>query len=337
MSQISLKHIAQRLNLSISTVSRALNDHPNIKYKTKKKVLAMAQELDYRVNVDAQNLQKKQTKIIGVIVPEIQHNFFSLVIKGAERVASNAGYNIIVCQSNELYEREVINTRALLSHRVAGVIVSISKKTRKYNHFHSFKKEHIPLVFFDRVVENMEANKVVFDDYGGAFQALKYLIRSGYKRIGHLAGPPHLSNYQDRRRGYVDAHTQKGLLVDDTLMAYGGLDEKEGFVGMTKLLALDKPLDAVFCDCDPVAFGAYTAVKRKGLRIPDDIAMVGFSNDPLTEIVSPKLTTVNQHADQIGEIAVNMVLNEIKADKENRIYMPMTRIITSELILREST
>lgn len=336
MSQASLKDIAQRLSLSISTVSRALHDHPNIKYETKQRVLAVAKELDYHVNVDAQSLQKKQTKIIGVIVPEIKHNFFALVIQGVERVAYEAGYSIFVCQSNELYQKEMMNTRALVSNRVAGVMVSISETTRNYSHFEFLQKKRVPLVFFDRVVNDIQANKVVFDDYGGAFQAVTYLIKSGYRRIAHISGPRHLSISQARYQGYIDALTQNGMTVEDNLIIHSSLNEKAGYTGMEKLLNSKELPDAVFCISDPVAFGAYAAIKAKGLTIPNDIAVIGFSNDPLTMVISPKLTTVDQHADNIGEIAVNMLLNEIKAHEENREFSPMTRVIKSELIIRES-
>ncbi len=334
-SQITIKDIAKKLNISPSTVSRALRDHPDISPKTKKAVNTLAKRLNYHPNIIAQSLQKRRTNLIGVIVPEIKHNFFSAAISGIEEVAYRAGYAIIVSQSNESYNRERVNVRALISNRVAGLLISISQTTENSDHFKLLERQGIPFVFFDRVCEDIEASKVVVDDFDGAFNAVEHLIESGYKRIAHLAGPKHLSISQCRFNGYLSALKKHKIPFDENLVVYGGLNEGDGIIGFQKLLQLDHLPDALFAVNDPVAIGAFEKIKAHGLKIPEDIALLGFSNNPISYLIEPSLTTVEQPAYDVGKRAAELLLEQINSKPEE--FIPRKEVLQTKLIVRDST
>lgn len=336
MSRTTLRDLAKKLNLSVSTISRALNDSSEISDATKRRVIEASLALDYHPNILARGLINKQTKIIGVIVPEITHDFFSLAISGISGVAYDAGYVIMLCESNESYDREVINTNALVSNQIAGLIVSISQETKRHDHFEYLQRIGIPLVFFDRVCESLKTSKIVVDDYGGAFKAVEYLVKKGRKRIAHLGGTEHLSISRDRFTGYLDALHTFGIPFDNNLVYFGGFQEQNGIEGMQVLLELEKPPDAVFAVNDPVAIGAYEEIRNRGLRIPDDIAVVGFSNNPVAAIIDPPLTTIEQPAYELGRRAAIILLEQIVAKTERRIYKPVREVLETKLITRSS-
>ncbi len=333
--QATIKDIAERLSISPSTVSRALRNHPDINPGTKEKIAALAEELDYHPNSIAQSLQKRRSSTIGVIVPAIKHYFFAAVISGIEDVFYEAGYTITVCQSNENYEREVINTRALVSNRVAGLLISTSQTTRKSDHFKMLQRRGIPFVFFDRVCEDINVDKVVVDDYEGAFKAVEHLILSGYKRIAHIAGPKHISISKDRFQGYFDALQKYNIPFEEELLICGGFNEEDGIFGFQKLRQLRKLPDAIFAVNDPVAMGAFMQIKEMGLKIPDDIALVGFSDIPGVSLLDPPLTTVSQPQYQIGQVAAKMLLQQI--DHGPEVDVPQIEILKTKLIVRKST
>jgi DNA-binding LacI/PurR family transcriptional regulator len=324
--------IARKLGISASTVSRALSDHPDIKRETKEKVRKIAKELQYSPNPIAQSLKSNKTRTIGVIVPEIKHDFFSSAISGIEDVAYRSGYTIIVCQSNESYEREVINVNALIHHRVAGVIVSITQNTKSGEHFEVLLSRRIPLVFFDRVCDDIIANKVVIDDYQSAFNAVTYLVEKGYKTIAHFAGPKELSICKKRWNGYVDA--MKPLQFSSNgWVRYGGLHEQDGYASMDSLIKEKRIPDAIFAVNDPVAIGAFQRIKEAGLKIPDDIAIMGFSNNKIASLVDPQLTTVDQPSFEMGRKSSEILISII----EGKVVEPKTWVLDAELIIRGST
>ncbi len=336
MADVSLKSIAKQLNLSISTVSRALHNHPDISKETKNRVLNLASELDYHINSIAQGLKKKRTNTIGVIVPEIKHDFFAEVISGIEEITYNAGFAIVVCESDEDVNREILNTRALASNRVAGLLVSVSQSTTDCNHFKLLQKKGIPIVFFDRVIDNIEVSKVLVDDYKGAFQIVEYLIQSGYRRIAHIAGPDNISISRERLQGYKEALQQYDYPIDETLIKFGGLNEQDGAKAIRSLLNLEILPDAVFAVNDPTAFGAYEVIKKQELRIPEDIAIVGFSNSRLSAYIQPKLTTVDQPGYEVGITAAKLLLDHINAIESNEVFPSRTEIVNTKLIIRQS-
>jgi len=333
-SQVTIKDIAEKLGISASTVSRALRDHPDISLSTKKIVHSVAEELDYHPDSIAQSLKHRKTNLIGVIVPEIKHNFFSAAISGIEDVAYSAGYAIIVSQSNESYERECLNISALISNRVAGLLISISETTTNDDQFRLLERQGIPFVFFDRVCENIDSSKVVVDDFGGAFKAVEYLILSGYKRIAHFAGPKHLSISQQRLEGYRAALKKHKIPFDGRLVIYSGLNEEDGYTSFSQLLELDQLPDALFAVNDPVAIGAFENIRKHGLKIPENIALVGFSNNPVSELIEPALTTIEQSPYQVGKIAAQLLIEQI-SNPEN--FIPRKEILRTELIIRDST
>ena len=335
MAPATIKDLAKALNLSASTVSRALRNHPDISPLTKKRVISLAEKLDYHPNTIAQSLQTQKTKTIGVIVPEIKQPFFASVINGIEELAYAAGYTMIVCQSNETYEREVLYTRTLVSYRVAGLLVSLSQTTQNMDHFKLMQRRGVPIVFFDRVRSDIDASKVVVDDYNGAFAVVNHLIASGYKRIAHLAGPKNLSISDYRLAGYKDALEQGNLPYEEKLVVYGGLDDTDGVVGFQKLLNLEILPEAVFAVNDPVATGAFVTIKEHGLKIPEDIALAGFSNTNISSLLDPPLTTVEQPSYEIGTTAAKLLLEQIENGGEN--FVPKLKVLKTHLIVRGST
>ena len=335
MAPATIKDLARELKLSPSTISRALRDHPDISPKTKKRVVSLADKLDYHPDSIAQSLQTKKTKTIGVVVPEIKQPFFASVINGIEELAYAAGYTIIVCQSNETADREVLVTRSLGSHRVAGLLVSLSRSTKNLDHFKVLQRRGVPIVFFDRVSNNIEASKVVVDDYQGALDAVEHLIKSGYRRIAHLAGPKNLSISKFRLKGYRDALRRGNLPFNDSMVVYGGLDDTDGIVGFQKLLNLETLPDAIFAVNDPVATGAFVTIKEHGMKIPDDIALAGFSNTYMTSLLDPPLTTVEQPSYEIGKTAAQLLMEQINSNDEN--FVPKFIVLKTHLIVRGST
>jgi len=335
MSPATIKDLAKALNISPSTVSRALRDHPDISPKTKKRVNSLAEKLDYHPDSIAQSLQTRKTKTIGVIVPEIKQSFFASVINGIEELAYAAGYTIIVCQSNESYDRECVYTRTLMSYRIAGLLVSLSQTTQNLDHFKMLQRRDVPIVFFDRVSDDIRASTVVVDDYHGALTAVDHLIKSGYRRIAHLAGPKILSISKNRLTGYKEALKQNDLLINENLVVHGGLDYSDGVVGFHKLLNLEDLPDAVFAVNDPVATGAFVTIKEHGLKIPADIALVGFSNTNISALLDPPLTTVEQPFYEIGKFAAQLLLEQIQNNGDT--YVPKFKVLKTQLIIRGST
>lgn len=335
MKHNTLTDIAKKLKISPSTVSRALSNHPDISDETKEKVKALAEKLHYAPNPIAQSLKSNRTSTIGILVPEIKHDFFSSAISGIEEIAYQSGYTIIVSQSNESFEREVVNTNALMHHRVAGLIVSISQHTRNGDHFQLLIDRNIPLVFFDRVCEDVVANKVVIDDENSAYRAVQHLIERGYKRIAHLAGSKELDICKKRLNGYKSALLDADLPVLNEFILYGGLHELDGYNSMETLLKNNTIPDAIFCINDPVAIGAFQKIKEAGLRIPQDIGLVGFSNNKITSLVDPQITTIDQPSFEMGKKAAQILIGMIE-DSSKKIE-PKTVVLETNLIVRGST
>lgn len=332
--QITIKDIARELKISPSTVSRALKNHPDISPETKKAVTALATKLDYQPNSIALSLRKSKTNIIGVVIPEIVHYFFSTIISGIEDVAYGAGYNVMICQSNESYAREVTNIHALMSSRVDGLLASISSETTDHEHFQSINKRGIPLVFFDRISQEIPASRVVVDDHDGAFRAVEHLYEQGCRKIAHLTGPANLDISKSRKQGYLDALKDKGLPVDESMIVEAGLSIDAGIRGAKVLLSKDDLPDAILAFSDPVAIGAMQVAREKHIHIPDDLALVGFSNEPITSIIHPSLTTVAQPGYEMGRIATQLFLDQSKAGDD---FQPETRILKTSLLVRESS
>lgn len=334
-SKTTIRDIAKKLDLHHSTVSRALRNHPDVNPETRNKILTLVKELDYHPNSIAQALTKKRSKTIGIIVPTITNNFFAHAISGIESVAYNAGYYIMLCQSNESYEQELLTVSALISNRVCGAMICPSQTTKDHKHFKKFQRHEIPFVFYDRECNNIKASKVVVDDFEGAYNAVEHLINSGYRRIAHFAGPQYLSNSLNRCKGYKSALKKNGIPVDENLIIKGGFTEEYGSEGFKKLQDLEKLPDAIFTVNDTVAIGAFRQIKKSGLRIPNDIALAGFSNNPITTLVDPPLTSVFQPAHELGQVAARLLIAQIESKEEP--FEPERIVLKTKLIVREST
>lgn len=334
MKNYTIKDIAKNLHISPSTVSRALSDHPDISEETKTLVQLKARELNYNPNYAARNLKLKKSKTIGVLVPEIEHHFFSAVISGIEEVAYRSGYTIIVSRSNEDVEREKLNLNAFYANRVAGVIASIAQTTTDGSHFKRIIENHIPFVFFDRVIENIDTCKVIIDDKVSAYNAVKFLIDKGYKKIAHFAGSGELNISKYRLVGFKEAMIEAGLEIKDQWIIRGGLHESDGYRAFEKLLTLNSLPEAIFAVNDPVALGALKKIREAGLEVPKDVAIIGFSDNPICEMIVPALTTVRQPAYEMGKISAELILESIL--NENKECANKIITLDTELIIRES-
>lgn len=331
--QVTIKDIAKALGISPSTVSRALKDHPDISPKTKRAVKELAESLNYEPNAIALSLRSRLTRTIGVILPQIVHFFFSSVISGIEEVASKEGFSVLICQSNEDYEKEVHVVHTLFSKRVDGVLASVSKTTGKFSHYEELKKHNIPLVFYDRVCNIPNTDRVIVDDYTGAYKATKHLIDEGCKRIAHLATSQELLIGSNRRNGYVQALKDSGIEVDEEIILRCDTDEHARKC-IPYLLSLEKKIDGIFAVNDLTAITAMSIIKGSGYSIPKDIAIAGFSNSLYSNMTDPPLTTVEQQGFLMGKRAAEMLIERISSDVDIETRVEQ---IKTELIVRGST
>jgi LacI family transcriptional regulator len=329
----TIHDIARELNVSASTVSRALNNNPRISLKTREKIKSVALVLGYQPNTLASNLRNKKSNTIGIVVPLINRHFFSSVISGVEDIAFNAGYNVVISQSNDLAEKEISIVQSMFSNRVDGLIISIAMQTDTFEHLKLFRKKNLPLVFFDRVVPEIETDKIVVDDFACAYRVTQHLIDQGYQRIAHLAGPQNLMTYFDRKKGYLSALENNGLQKDDSLILVNTLTSSEGESAVQQLMNLPVPPDAIFCGNDTTALSAMIYLREKGYRIPEDIGIVGFSNEPFSRVVSPSISTIAQPGFEMGQKAAGLVIRKI----ETREKTYQTIVMPAELIVRESS
>ena len=332
-SQTTIVDLALQLGISKSTVSRALTGHPSVNPATRQQVLDLAGQLNYQRNQLAISLLTSRTRTVGIMVPEFISFFFPKVIIGAQPELTKAGYNVVICHANESYDMEVSNTRALLASRVDGLLVSHTKETRNFDHFRQFRQQGVPVVFFNRVCEDMDVSKVLVDDYAGAFAAVSYLIESGCRRIAHLAGPDTLVGSRNRLNGYRDALLHRGLVPDPDLIISYDLTIEKVTIYVNHLLNLPQPPDALFAINDPTAIEALRVIKGRGLRVPVDISVVGFSDDPIAALIEPGLTTVAQPVEEIGRQAARLLLNRLS----NKEAPAETVILPTRLMIRRST
>lgn len=333
--QTTIYDIAKELNISKSTVSRALTNHPEVKIETRKAVLELAEKLDYQRNMLSINLISKKSNLIGIIVPEFETSFFPQVVIGAQEMASKFGYNIIVSQSNEKFETEVANSKVMLASQVDGILVSISKETRSYEHLKIFQRKGIPMVLFNRVCDELIVPKVVINDYDAALGAVEHLIQTGKRRIAHLAGPDSLITSKKRLKGYLDALKKHKIPIDESLIIPYDLTLGKVKIYIRHLMELTYPPDGLFIANDPAAIEAIRTIKEMGIQIPQQIGIVGFSNDYGSNLIEPGLTTVAQPKRLIGSTAMQLLLDLI--DKDVSQWKAVTKTLDSELIVRNSS
>lgn len=333
--KITIKTIAKELGVSTSTVSKALKDSHEISIETKEKIQAYANHFNYKPNSLALQLRNQKTKLIGVILPKIVHHFFSTVIKGIEEGASGKGYRIMVCFSDESYTKEVENLKVLSNGSVDGLIVSIASETlenKNFNHFKELVNEEIPLVLFDRVVDEVCCDKVVVDDVGAGYKATKYLLNNGCKRIALITTPNHVTVGELRRKGYERALKEKNIKIDTSIIAE--IDESKDIKEQIRAVFKDG-VDGVFAVNEIYAAKSIRVAKEKGLQIPNEISIIGFTDGQISEYSSPSITTIAQHGFTMGRQVVETLIERIEKDAEE--YNPKTIVISSDLKLREST
>ena len=330
---ITIYDIAKELGVSISTVSRALNDSNEININTKNAILKIAQDLKYQANSLALNLAKSQTKLIGLVIPELSHIFFPSIIMGAQEYLNKFGYNLIIMQSDELYANELLNVNTLMEYRVDGLLISLTKETNNFDHIQNTIDSGIPVILFNRITEQVNCNKVIVDDYQAAFNAVEHLILNGYTKIAHLSGPQNLDLCQKRLKGYLDALKKHKLPIQKEFILFGDLTDGQAKIFAKYLLDLPNPPDAVFAINDPTAIEVYKYAKEKKLNLPKQLGIVGFSNDPISEYLEPSLTTIKQPTREMGREIANMILEQIKTP--NSVYRIKT--LDTELIIRNSS
>lgn len=329
--EITIYDIARHLDISATTVSRGLKDHPSINIKTRRKIAEAAKQLGYRSNTFASSLRSKRTQTLGVIVPRLNSHFMSSVLAGMENAASREGYNLIIAQSLEHADKEMENAQTMFNKRVDGLLVSLAYGTQSIRHFDVFFSKKIPVIFFDRVAAHPDSTSIIIDNYTAAYQLVEHLIKQGCKRIMHLGGNLQLNVYSERLRGYKQALLDHKLSYEQVLT--GDLTEECGTDIAEQILKMKTKPDAVFCANDMAAVHCMIALKAAGIRIPKDIAFAGFNNDPISKVIEPNLTTVNYPGYNMGQAAVTSLANHLNGDTN----IINTVVLRSELVIRASS
>ncbi|AKQ45178.1 LacI family transcriptional regulator [Rufibacter radiotolerans] len=332
---ITIYDIARELNLSPTTISRALNDHPAVNKKTKQRISDAAAQMGYRSNFFASNLRKQHTNTIGLIVPRLDSPFHSAVISGIEKVLNEEGYNLIISQSLETFQKEKSNAKTMFDSRVDGLLVSLSFETEDLQHFEPFINRGIPVVFYDRVAEHRNCTNIVIDNLQAAHKATSHLIEQGCTNIVHITGNLKRNVYADRLKGFKYALLDHGLPFSEDQVILGEMTEAAGQKAASQILAMSPRPDGIFVSNDTCAVSCIKALKQAGLSVPQDIAVIGFNNDAISRVIEPNLTTITNPGQEMGEVAVKVLLLQINGTGER---IPGNTInLRSELIVRESS
>ncbi|WP_282075835.1 LacI family DNA-binding transcriptional regulator [Maribacter aquivivus] len=331
----TLKDIANVLGISAAAVSKALNDDARISVKTKKAVKQVAKELNYQPNHLASALRKGKSKLVGVIVPRTNSHFFSSVVESMEGVLNKAGYNIIITQSNESFKKECNNIDTLLYLQVDGIIASMANETVDLSYYEKIKSNGIPLILFDRGENDLNVDYVGINDYDSSHMIIEHLVAQGCKRIAHIGGYRRTRIFNNRIRGYIDAIKKHDLPHDDELLIESSLTLEDGRQQIEKLLSLKNRPDAVYVASDYAALGALQVLKEKNIKVPEEIKLVGFGNEPFTSLVTPSITSISQHSYKIGKLAADTFLSYVEKDVVKQSLNKI--ILDSELIIRDSS
>ncbi len=333
--ETTIYDIAQKLQLSTATISRALNGSASINKKTRKRIEDTARELGYRRNTFASNLRKQKTNTIGVLVHELNSNFITSVLAGIEKVTSEAGYDLLIAHSSESYKKETANAINLFHKRVDGLIASLAFDTTELKHFDVYKQKQIPVVFFDRVEENSDDTKVIIDNYKCGFQATEHLIEQGCQRIVLVTASLKRNVYAQRHKGYKDALKAHGIPYKEKYVLIKDLSERCGIEAAQEIVKMNPLPDGAFITNDFSAAVCIQSLKDHGLRIPEDIAIVGFNNDAIGKIIDPQLSTIDYPGIDMGEVAARSLTNHLKG--VSNISHTNTIVIRSDLIVRNSS
>ncbi len=332
--EITIYDVANALNISPSTVSRGLKDHPYISKETKKKIISKALEMGYQRNKFASNLRLKHTNTIGVVVPRLNSYFMATVLSGIEKITSQHGYGLIISQSQESWEKEISCISTLFNSRVDGLLVSLAFDTKDLSHFEILFNKDIPVIFFDRVDESNGCTGIIIDNFKAGYEATSHLIEQGCRRIVHIGGNLLRNVYSERFRGFKQAIADNEIEFNRNSVLLGDMSERYGIESARHIMKM-KPLpDGIFASNDTSAISAIVEFKNAGLKIPEEIAVVGFNNEPISHVIQPNLTTINYPAWEIGKIAATSLI-----DRLNNSYSEKLGIITlkHELICRQSS
>lgn len=332
--EVTIYDIAKVLNISPSTVSRGLNDHPNVSKKTKNRITATARDMGYRHNKFASNLRKSRTQTIGVIVPRISSYFMATAIAGIENITTKYGYNLIITQSQESGKKEISCISTLFNSRVDGLLVSLSSDTKNLIPFNIFFKKNIPVVFFDRAMDCKECIRIIIDNYKAGYEATSHLISQGCKRIVHMGGSQLRNVYSERLRGYKQALEDSGIKYDEELVLINDLTRQSANDYARQILKMKKRPDGIFTANDTTAVEVICEMQLAGVRIPEDIAVVGFNDEPISTVVQPNLTTINYPAYEVGETAATTLINKLNNTKSAG---PRVIVLNHSLIIRKSS
>lgn len=333
--EVTIYDIAKELSISPTTVSRALNDHPAVNVNTKQRIFKTANQMGYRSNMFASNLRSQRTHAIGVIVPRLNSTFMSSVIAGMEKVANEAGYNLVISQSLETVEKEIANAKTLFNSRVDGLLISLAYDTENIDHLEPFIKKDIPILFYDRVFEHEKITGIVIDNIQAGYKATQHLIEQGCKDIIHITGNLKRNVYADRLKGYKYALMDNGIAFNESSVIVNNLSEEAGIEAAQQILKGKTLPDGIFVANDSCAISCMKTLMQKGVGIPDDIAVVGFNNDPICRIVEPNLSTIDYPGFEMGEVSVRNLIHRMEGLDDNIITNTIT--LRSDLIVRESS
>jgi len=330
----TISDVAKAVGVAASTVSRALNGHVDISPTTRQVIMDVARQLDYQPNQLAQSLKSNATYSIGVLIPDIERPFFATAVSGIQQVAAEAGYRVMICQSKESYQTEVSNVQALVASRVDGLLICHSRETENFDHVQPRACQGIPIVHFDRVSDEVNSARVMIDDWGGAFAITEHLIKEGCQRIALLAGPEQLLISRQREAGYRAALQHYGQAAHPEWRVHCDFRQESVLAALEDWLALPEPPDAIFAINYTNAFDLMLGLKKRGLRIPEDVAVVGFGDEFLAAMIEPGLTTVDLHPYRIGQQAARLFLDQVRQKED---FKPRTYVISGELMIRQSS
>jgi len=331
--EATIRDIAKILGISKSTVSRALNNHYDVSQETARKVRELAEKIDYQPNLLAQHLKQQRTNTIGVLVPETVNRFTARALAGIQEVADHAGFNVMICQSNETLATEQNNLKSLIANRADGLLISVSRKTDRHEHFQYAIDKAVPIVFFDRVVEDLNASQVFSDNYEISFHGTEHLLAQGCRRIAYIAGSQHLHIYRNRLNGYMDALKKHHIPISESLIVYTNYASNDVANYTRRLFSLRQKPDGIFALNDMAALEIISILRKRGLKIPEDVAVLGFNNENICGLIEPTLSSIDHPAFEMGVAAAEILFKQI-ANKE---IPHEKRMIKSRLVIREST
>jgi LacI family transcriptional regulator len=333
--EVTIYDIAQSLHISPATVSRGLKDHPAISKKTKKLITDTARQMGYRSNTFASNLRRQKTNTVGVIVPRLNSSFMSDALAGMEKIANNSGYNLIIAQSLETEKKEILNATTLFNNRVDGLIISLSYDTKNIDHLEPFLNKGIPVLFFDRVYTHKNCSTITIDNHKAAYDITTHLISQGCKKLLHVTGNLSRNVYSERYRGFMDAIEHHGLTFPKENLIIHNLTPENGIETARNLLKNKKLPDGVLITNDLCAAHCMQELKNNGIRIPKDIAIAGFNNDPIAHLIDPPLTTISYKGSEMGEIVMQTMINQL--NQTQNISVTQSIVLSHELMIRKSS